>query len=63
VRVTVRTTTGAVVRSARTNSAGAFAVRLAGVHLGACGAVGATGARGDRATVTRHRGVASCNAG
>src|SRR3954447_16975919 len=61
VRVTVRTTTRTVVRSARTNDDGVFTARFAGVGLGGCGAVGATGSSGDRATLTRHRGVASCN--
>jgi hypothetical protein len=63
VRVAVRTATRTVVRSARADAEGAFTVRFAGVHLGACGAVGATGAHGDRASVTRHLGVASCNRG
>jgi hypothetical protein len=61
VRVSVRTATRTVARSARADAHGAFTVRFAGVRLGACGAVGATGAHGDRASVTRHRGVASCN--
>jgi hypothetical protein len=61
VRVTVRTAARTVVRSARTSGAGAFTVRFAGVRLGPCGAVAAAGARGDRATFTRHLGVASCN--
>jgi hypothetical protein len=61
VRVTVRTPTRMVVRSARANANGAFTVRFAGVRLGRCGAVGAIGSHGDRASVTRHLGVASCN--
>jgi hypothetical protein len=61
VRVTVRTATRTIARSARTNGDGVFTVRFAGVGLGACGAVAATGARGDRATLTRHLGMASCN--
>src|SRR5438045_2937740 len=61
VRVTVRTTTRTVVRSARTNRDGVFTARFAGVGLGGCGTVAATGSSGDRATLSRHRGVASCN--
>jgi hypothetical protein len=63
VRVTVRTATRGAVRSTRADAHGAFTVRFAGVRLGRCGAVAATGARGDRATLTRHLGVASCNPG
>jgi hypothetical protein len=61
VRVSVRTATRTVVRSTRANADGGFTLRFAGVRLGGCGAVGATGAHGDRASVTRHLGVASCN--
>jgi hypothetical protein len=61
VRLTVRTVTRTVVRSTRANPNGAFTVRFAGIRLGRCGAIAAAGSRGDRASLTRHRGVASCN--
>jgi hypothetical protein len=61
VRLTLRTATRTVVRSTRANASGAFTVSFAGMRLGPCGAIAAAGSRGDRASLTRHRGVASCN--
>jgi hypothetical protein len=63
VRVTVRGANRTVVRWVRANRAGVFTARFAGVRLGPCGAIAARGARGDRASLTGHRGVASCNTG
>jgi hypothetical protein len=65
VRVTLRTTTRTVVRSARTGPGGTFTARFPGVRITRCGeaALSAVGARGDRARLVRHRGVASCNPG
>src|SRR4051812_25020917 len=63
VRLTVRTATRTVVRSTRAGANGAFTVRLAGIRLGPCGAIAAAGSRGDHASLTHHRGVASCEPG